>query len=360
MKIIRRKTKIIKIGGVAIGGNYPVAIQSMVKTKTSDVRATLKQIEELDRAGCEIVRLAVKDESDARTIKALRRKTRLPLVADIHFSWRLAMAAIDSGADKIRLNPGNIFKKNEIREIAAAAKQNRIPIRVGVNSGSVKGHQATASQRHESFADTLVESALGYIKILEGFKFYDIAVSLKANNVLDTLEAYRKFSKICDYPLHLGVTATGLPFQGAIKSGIAIGALLLEGIGDTIRISLTDKPAEEVKAARAVLEALELRSFGPQIVSCPTCGRCEVDLVRAVKELENKIALDGKRYTVNGARPLKVALMGCVVNGPGEAREADAGIAFGKKEGLLFKKGKAAKKVSFSKCVDNLLSELEE
>lgn len=365
MKIIRRKTRAVKIGNVYIGGNHPIAIQSMVKTKTSDVTNTLKQVETLLRAGCEIIRLAVKDEADARAIKAIKRKATLPIIADIHFDWRLALQAIESGADKIRLNPGNIFKKNQIREIVSAAKLSGIPIRVGVNSGSVKGHplkgtsfgrQVTGSAGQRSFVNIMVKSALDYIRILEGFKFHDIVISLKASNVLDTVGAYRKISNCsCDYPLHLGVTATGLPFQGAIKSGIAIGALLLEGIGDTIRISLTDKPIEEVKAARAILEALELRSFGPQIVSCPTCGRCEVDLVKAVKELESKLSTIDYRTS---PRPSKLALMGCVVNGPGEAREADLGVAFGKKEGLLFKKGKPTRKIPFDKCVDNLLSEL--
>ena len=290
MKIARRKAKIIRIGSVAIGGNNPVAIQSMTKSETSDIEKTVKQIKELEGAGCSIVRLAIKDNQDASALRKIKENVNLPIVADIHFNWRLALSAIDNGADKIRLNPGNIYKKNELREIARAAKLNHIPIRVGVNSGSLKSHRVSKSASHQSQADKMVESALDYIRILEGFKFFDIVVSLKASNTLDTIEAYRKIAKLCDYPLHLGVTATGSPYTGAIKSAIAIGALLLEGIGDTIRVSLTEECVREVSAAKIILESLELRKFGPAIISCPTCGRCEVDLVRIVKELEDRLS----------------------------------------------------------------------
>jgi (E)-4-hydroxy-3-methylbut-2-enyl-diphosphate synthase len=357
MKIARRKSKIIRIGNVYIGGDNPIAIQSMAKTETSDIEKTVRQIKELEGVGCAIVRLAVKDERDARALRKIKEKVSVPLVADIHFNWHLAIDAIDNGADKIRLNPGNIYRKEEVREIVRAAKLNNIPIRVGVNSGSmgrVKGQGAKIKRQ----ADEMVEGALDYLKILEGFKFYDTVVSLKASNVLDTIDAYRKIARLCDYPLHLGVTATGSPYAGAIKSAVALGALLLEGIGDTIRVSLTDEPVHEVTAAKNILEPLELRKFGPTIISCPTCGRCEVNLVEIVKELESKLyALNGKRLTLN-SKPLKVAVMGCVVNGPGEAREADIGIAFGKKEGLLFKKGKPIRKVSFNNCADVLLKEI--
>lgn len=367
MKIARREARVIKIGNVSIGGNNPVAIQSMVKSKTADIEATIKQIRELENSGCEIARLAIKDDSDARALKKIKPHITLPLVADIHFNWRLALEAIDNGADKIRLNPGNIYKKEEIREIVAALKSAKIPLRVGVNSGSVKiGDRRKVSgirknlkpityNPRPSISYFMVQSALDYIKIIEGFGFYDIVVSLKASNALDTIESYRKIAKLCDYPLHLGVTASGLPKQGAIKSGIALGALLLEGIGDTIRVSLTDEPKEEVKAAKNILEALGLRRFGPEIISCPTCGRCEVDLLNIVRALEEKLStLNCKLLTL----PAKVAVMGCVVNGPGEAREADVGIAFGSKEGLLFKKGKSIKKVSFARCADVLLKEM--
>ncbi|MDD4953574.1 MAG: flavodoxin-dependent (E)-4-hydroxy-3-methylbut-2-enyl-diphosphate synthase [Candidatus Omnitrophica bacterium] len=356
MRVLRRKTRVVKVGGILIGGNNPVVIQSMSKTKTSDVEKTVRQIGQLTAAGCEIVRVAVKDSLDARAIKKIKAKIKIPLVADIHFNSRLALEAIDSGADKIRLNPGNIYKKEEVRDVVSAAKSAGIPIRVGVNSGSIRGHQVTKSPSHQSAAQRMVKSALEYIKIIEGFKFYDIVVSLKGSNIFDTMEAYRDIANRCDYPLHLGVTATGAPYQGAIKTSIVLGALLLEGIGDTIRVSLTDKPAQEVFAARAILGSLGLRHFGPEIISCPTCGRCEVDLIKAVKDLESKLSTTGHRLS---ARPLKLAVMGCVVNGPGEAKEADIGIAFGKKEGLLFKKGKPAGKVPFAGFLDVLLKETE-
>lgn len=366
MKIIRRKTRTVKIGHLFIGGNNPVLIQSMAKTKTADVEKTVQQIKELENVGCEIVRLAIKEPQDALALKKIKERTKLPIVADIHFNWRLAIKAIDNGADKIRLNPGNIYKKDQIKEIISALKIARIPLRIGVNSGSVRG----LNSKRLKMPDRLVASAYNYIKLIEKFKFYDIVVSLKASNVLDTVDAYRRMSRLCDYPLHLGVTATGLPYRGAIKSSIAVGALLLEGIGDTIRVSLTTKPEQEVEAAKSILEALELRRFGPEIISCPTCGRCEVDLVKIVKELENRLSLPHRQAgTIDypcltgrqglSTRPLKLAVMGCIVNGPGEAKEADIGIAFGKTEGLLFKNGRAIKKVSFSNCIDFLLKEME-
>lgn len=347
----RRKSKIIKIGNVYIGGNYPIAIQSMAKRKTSDIKKTETQIKELENAGCEIVRVAIKDEQDAKALKGIKRKINIPVVCDIHFNWKLAIKAIDNGADKIRLNPGNIYKKEEIKEIAHLAKSCGIPIRVGVNSGSLRNHKDTRTQ-----ADKMIKSALDYVKILEGFGFHDIVISLKASNILDTIEAYRKIAKLCDYPLHLGITATGAPFSGAIKSGIALGNLLLEGIGDTIRVSLTDNPRQEVVAAKIILSSLGLRKFGPQIISCPTCGRCEVDLVRVVKDLEDKLSTIDHRLLT---RPAKVAIMGCMVNGPGEAKEADIGVAFGKKAGLLFKNGKPIRKLTSSNCISVLLKEME-
>ncbi len=353
-KIIRRKAKTIRIGNILIGGNNPITIQSMVKIKTTDIENTIRQIKELESVGCEIVRLAVKDIQDAKALRIIKQKVNIPIVSDIHFDWRLAIEAIDSGTDKIRLNPGNIYKKEQIREIARAAKLNRIPIRVGVNSGSLKSCQRKGASR-QTIADRMAGSALEYIKILERFGFYDIIVSLKASDIFDTIEAYRKMAKVCDYPFHLGVTATGSSYSGTIKSTIAFGILLSAGIGDTIRVSLTDSPQAEVKAAKCILEAMRLRHFGPEIISCPTCGRCEVDLVKIVKELDNK--LSAIRYPLS-AKPLKVAVMGCVVNGPGEAKEADLGVAFGRKEGLLFKKGKAIRKVSLGDCTDILLKEI--
>jgi len=348
----RHTTRCIKIGRVYIGGNKPVAIQSMAKTKTSDVLRTTTQIQALQDAGCQIVRVAVRDLRDAQAIRQIKKGIRIPLVADIHFDYRLALLAIDSGADKIRLNPGNIYKDNEVKEVVAALKQARLPLRVGVNSGSV----ADRNSKRMGMPARLVASALAYVRKIEKMKFYDMVVSLKASTVRDTIEAYRAIAGSCDYPLHLGLTATGTPRQGVIKSAIACGVLLAEGIGDTIRVSLTDDPREEVRAAQAILEALGLGSFGPRIISCPTCGRCEVDLVRIVAELDKKLRSEGNRGWRN--KSPKVAVMGCVVNGPGEAKEAEIGVAFGKHEGLLFRRGKPVRKVTRADCVSVLMNAL--
>jgi (E)-4-hydroxy-3-methylbut-2-enyl-diphosphate synthase len=363
MRINRRKTKIVKIGRVYIGGNHPIAIQSMVKTKTADIPRTLKQFRALEDAGCEILRVAVKDTQDARAIRRIKADTAMPIVADIHFNWRLALEAIDNGADKIRLNPGNIYKDKEIKEITSALKQARIPLRVGVNSGSLRD----LNSRALSVSERLVKSALDYVKKIEKLKFHDIVISLKASTVLETILAYRKIAKLCDYPLHLGVTATGLPRQGAIKSSIAIGALLSEGIGDTIRVSLTARPEEEVRVAKGILGALGLRSFGPEIISCPTCGRCEVDLVKIVEKIDGLLSgypvirlscPTGKPANRQTGKPIKVAIMGCMVNGPGEAKEADLGIAFGQNQGLFFKHGKPVRKIPYHKCTEVLFREI--
>lgn len=352
MQIKRRKSKVIKIGKISIGGLNPIAIQSMTKTKTADIDKTVKQINKLKDAGCSIVRLAIKDFTDARALKEIKRNTALPLVADIHFDWRLAVAAVENGADKIRLNPGNIDRDIQIKEVISALKDKGLPLRIGLNSGSVKEH----SGQRTSMPERLVRSCLGYIRKIEKLKFNNIVISLKASNVLDTLAAYRKISLVCDYPLHLGVTAAGSPYKGVIKSSIALGALLSEGVGDTIRVSLTDDPLEEVRAAKCILESLGLINSNIQVISCPTCGRCEVDLISVVKELEQKIS---STLSLRSARPLKVAVMGCVVNGPGEAKEADLGIAFGKSAGLFFNKGKAVRKILFKDCVKVLLEEME-
>ncbi len=352
MEIKRRDCKVIKIGDCLIGAKNPVVIQSMTKTRTSDIDNTVKQIKQLEGAGAQIVRLAVKDFTDAAALKKIKSRTNLPLVADIHFDWRLAISAIENGADKIRLNPGNISKKQEIEAVISALKMAKIPLRIGLNSGSVKD----IGLKKVRMSDKLVVACKNYLKMIEKLKFNNIVISLKANNVLDTLEAYRKIAKICNYPLHLGLTAAGPSYNGIIKSSIALGSLLLEGIGDTIRVSLTDNPIEEVRAARCILESLGLRSQGVQLISCPTCGRCEVNLVSIVKELEDKLArLASRRPTGN----LKVAIMGCLVNGPGEAKEADIGVAFGKQEGLLFKKGKSIRKVAAADCARVLLEEIK-
>lgn len=354
--IPRRKTKSIRIGNICIGGNNPVAIQSMAKTRTQDIRATVRQIKQLERLGCEIVRVAVKDKTDARSIDKIKAKIKIPLVADIHFDWRLAIEAIERGVDKIRLNPGNIYKKQDVERIIRAAKSAKIPIRIGLNSGSLE-KLCPRDNRTSGIADTMVKAALDYIKFIEGLGFSEIILSLKAADILDTLRAYRKMAALCDYPFHLGVTATGLPLEGMIKSSIAVGGLLSEGIGDTIRISLTSSPEQEVRAAKLILGSLGLRNLGYEIISCPTCGRCEVNLLKIVKELENKLsAVDDRPLT----RSVKLAVMGCVVNGPGEARQADLGVAFGKKKGLLFKQGKPVKKVSTARCVDVLLQEMSD
>jgi len=390
----RRKTRQIKVGDVRIGGNAPVSIQSMTKVETSDVKVVVSQIKSLENCGCEIVRVAVKTQADARAIKDIKKKIRIPLVADIHFDYRLALAAIASGADKIRINPGNMRNRDEIKQVVKAAKKANIPIRIGVNSGSVftnderilsvkalsgrrAGFPAVAgsriqgliigrenlpygtvrtkeqSSKDEHLSFCLVTSVLRCIKLFEDLNFRDIIISLKASDVSATVKAYRKIAKLCDYPLHLGVTASGPYDTGIVKSSIGIGALLLDGIGDTIRVSLTAEPEEEVIAAKRILSSLGLRNFGPEIISCPTCGRCQVDLVKIVGQLDNKL----KAYSLQlkAESPLTVAVMGCEVNGPGEAREADIGIAFGKGSGMLFRKGKTVRKVVAKNAVSEIL-----
>lgn len=352
MDIKRHKTRTIKIGNCSIGGNSPVAIQSMTKTATSNISATIKQIQRLQEYGCEIVRLAVNDPAAALAIKKIKKETNIPLVADIHFDWRLACEAINNGIDKIRLNPGNIYKERDIREIILQAKRAHIPVRIGANSGSIRNFD-----KKKSTAMNLVGSVLDYIKIIEALGFYELVVSLKAADIFDTIEAYRKIAELCNYPLHIGLTATGAPSLGIVKSSIAIGILLSQGLGDTIRVSLTEKPQEEVLAARRILLSLGLRSFGPQIISCPTCGRCAVNLTRIVKDLDSKLSAVSPQPS---AKPTKVAVMGCVVNGPGEAKDADLGVAFEKTgKGLLFKKGKPMYKVSPQGCIPSLLQEME-
>ncbi|MFA5144175.1 MAG: flavodoxin-dependent (E)-4-hydroxy-3-methylbut-2-enyl-diphosphate synthase [Candidatus Omnitrophota bacterium] len=349
--IARRKTRQIKVGNVKIGGFAPVSIQSMTKVDTSDIRAVVGQIKRLEKSGCEIVRVAIKDLDDARAVKEIKKKIGVPIVCDIHFNYRLALESIRSGADKIRLNPGNIRKMEEVGEVVRAAKKAKIPIRIGINSGSLFTRN---SQR--ATHNALVDSALQYIKVFEELDFHDIIISLKASDVRATVEAYKRMAKLSDYPLHLGITASGPYDSGIVKSAIGIGALLLDGIGDTVRVSLTADPVEEVTAARRILSSLGLKKSGPEIISCPTCGRCQVDLGAIVKEFEYKLsALDHGPWT---KRPFKVAIMGCEVNGPGEAREADIGIAFGAKNGMIFKKGKILKKVAVKNAVIELLKNL--
>jgi len=347
----RRKTRQIRVGGVKIGGGAPVSIQSMTKLKTSDVKMVVRQVKRLEAAGCELIRVAVKDRNDARAIRLIRRSIKIPLVADIHFDYRLALESIGSGADKIRLNPGNIGKREEIAEVVKAAKRANIPIRIGVNSGSVKRGQAR-DREGSSPSLVLVDTALGYVKLFEELKFRDIIISLKASDVAVTVEAYREMAPLCDYPLHLGVTAAGPYDRGIIRSSIGIGALLLDGIGDTIRVSLTADPVEEVAAAKRILGALNIRRFGPEVISCPTCGRCQVDLGGIVKRLDRE--LSAISCQLSAKKTMTIAVMGCEVNGPGEAREADIGIAFGKNSGILFKKGRILKKVTVKDAVKQL------
>ncbi len=356
--IKRRKTRQIRVGGVKIGGGAPIVIQSMAKVGTSNVKEAVRQIRQLEDAGCEVIRVAVKNLDDAKAIKEIKKKIKIPLVGDIHFDYRLALESIKNGADKIRLNPGNIRKREEVSRVVKAAKKARIPIRIGVNSGSVSidRRQKTVDQKKISYA--LVKSALDYVKLLEALDFYDIIISLKASDVVTTVEAYRKIAKLCNYPLHLGVTSVGPYNSGIVKSSIGIGSLLLDGIGDTIRVSLTADPVEEVIAAKRILSSLNIRRFGPEIISCPTCGRCQVDLVGMVKELEKSLVTRLQSDKVTKLQGSTIAIMGCEVNGPGEAKEADIGIAFGKGSGIVFKKGKLLKKVNVKNAIQELLKYL--
>ncbi len=357
-------TREIKVGKIRIGGKAPIVIQSMTKTDTRDVARTVGQIKELERAGCELVRVAVKDFKAVSAIKKIKNKIRIPLAADIHFDYRLALAAIENRADKIRLNPGNIYKEGQVLEVARAAKKARVPIRVGVNSGSIRLSKAQGPRVKPGH---LVKAALDYIKLLEKAHFYDIIVSLKASDVLTTIDAYRRFSKASKYPLHLGITAAGPVSTGIIKSSIGLGVLLSEGIGDTIRVSLTGHPCEEVIAAKNILQALGLRQFGPEIISCPTCGRCQVDLQKIVQQVESRItnhacppksARGGRKSRTTRTDFPTIAIMGCEVNGPGEARHADVGIACGKNSGVIFRKGEIIKRVKEKDIVNKLLYEI--
>lgn len=345
----RQPTKQIILGNIKIGGSAPVIVQSMTKTDTRDVRSTVSQIKRLEAAGCEIIRVAVLNLDAARAIKSVKKKIKIPLVADIHFDHRLALEAVKSGADGLRINPGNIGSTLKVNEVVSAARDKGIPIRIGVNAGSLEKKLLKKYRCPTSKA--LVESAAGHIRILEDLKFTSIKVSLKASDVPKTVEAYRLFSKKFKYPLHIGISEAGPAFSGTIKSAVGLGILLSEGIGDTIRVSLTADPVEEVKVAYEILKSLYLRQKGPEIISCPTCGRCELDLIGLVDKVETKL-MDMKN-------PVKVAVMGCVVNGPGEAREADIGIAGGKGIGILFKHGKVVKKLKERELFSELMREIK-
>ena len=350
----RRKTRSFKIGNVGIGGEYPITIQSMTNTDTHDKEKTYSQVASLERAGCDIVRLAIPDVEAARTISYIKDKgIGVPLVADVHFDYRIALAAIEAGVDKIRINPGNIGDRERTESVVKACLDKKIPIRIGVNSGSVEKN--LLEKYGTVTAEALVESALGHARILEELDFHDVAISVKASNVPMMLEANRLLAKSTDYPIHLGVTEAGARTPAVVKSSIGIGALLSEGIGDTVRVSLTDDPTEEIACAKEILSALMLtEKRGMDIVSCPTCGRTKINLIEMLKDFENKAHSEG----VDGMN-IKVALMGCAVNGPGEAREADIGIAGGIGEGLLFKKGEIIRKIKEDKLVDELIREIK-
>ncbi len=346
----RRKTLQVHVGNIAIGGDAPVAVQSMTNTKTTDTASTLAQIKALADAGCDIVRLAVPDMDAAKNLKNIIKNSPVPLVADIHFDYRLALEAIHQGISALRLNPGNIGGEENVKAVVDEAKKVGIPIRIGVNAGSLD--KKILEKNGGVTAEGLVESAMQHVRILEKQDFHDIVISLKAHDVPMTLKAYRLMSKTVDYPLHLGITEAGTPHSGIIKSAVGIGALLAEGIGDTIRISLTGDPVIEVKIANEILKSLGMKEYGPTLISCPTCGRTNIDLPAIASEVEKR--LDGI------TKPITVAVMGCVVNGPGEAREADVGIAGGKNEGLVFRKGEIIRKVPESELVNELFKEIDD
>ena len=345
----RRKTRQIYIGPIKIGGDAPISVQSMTKTDTRDIRKTVQQIRRLEEGGCEIVRLAVIDEEAACAITEIRKKIHIPLVADIHFHHRLALMAMKSGADGLRINPGNIGGKDRLKAIVLMAKDRSIPIRIGVNAGSLE--KDLLKRYGGATPKAMVLSALRTIEWMEDFDFHMIKVSLKASDVQRTVEAYRLISKKTDYPLHLGITEAGMGSRAVVKSSIGIGLLLYKGIGDTLRVSLTGDPVEEVHVGYEILRALKIRERGVEIISCPTCGRCEIDLSNVVKKVEEGV---GKIST-----PLVVAIMGCVVNGPGEAKEADLGIAGGKGTGVLFRKGEVLRKVKEKDFAPVLLKEIQ-
>jgi (E)-4-hydroxy-3-methylbut-2-enyl-diphosphate synthase len=346
---MKKMTRQIRIGGINIGGGAPCSVQSMCNTDTRDKAATLKQIGALAEAGCELVRCAVLDMEAAEALGEIKAGCPIPLIADIHFDYKLALKALEKGIDALRINPGNIGEKWKVAEVVNAASERNVPIRIGVNAGSLE-KELLAKYGHPT-PEAMVESALGHVRILEDLGFDRIKISLKASDVMKTIEAYRLLSNTVDYPLHIGITEAGTIFSGTIKSAVGLGILLAEGIGDTMRVSLTGDPVDEVRVAYEILKSLRLRQHGINLVSCPTCGRCQIDLI--------KLALDVEKRLQVFKSPLTVAIMGCVVNGPGEAREADVGIAGGKGEGLLFRRGEIVRKVPESELADALVTEVE-
>ncbi len=348
--IQRKNTRVVNIGGVLIGGNNPIAIQSMTNTKTEDVSATVNQILRLEEAGCEIIRCAVPTMEAAEAIGEIKKRVHIPVVADIHFDYRLAIAAMENGVDKIRINPGNIGSPERIKAVVDAAKERNIPIRVGVNSGSLERN--LVEKYGGVTAEGIVESALDKVKIIEDMGYDNLVISIKSSNVMMCVKAHELISEKTDYPLHVGITESGTVMTGSIKSAVGLGLILGQGIGDTIRVSLTGDPVEEIKAAKTILKTLGIRQSGIEIVSCPTCGRTSIDLIGLAQKVE-KLAADYDNLN------LKLAVMGCVVNGPGEAREADLGVAGGKGEGILIKKGEVVKKMPEAELLSALKYELD-
>ncbi|MBU2621355.1 MAG: flavodoxin-dependent (E)-4-hydroxy-3-methylbut-2-enyl-diphosphate synthase [Proteobacteria bacterium] len=346
--IKRKKTRQISVGEVKVGGMAPIAVQSMTNTFTCDIEATVAQIRRLEEAGCEIVRVAVPDMESARAISSIKKQISIPLIADIHFDYRLAIASANAGADGLRLNPGNIGGKLKVKKVVDCAKEHKVPVRIGVNAGSLE--KDLLKKYGGATPEAMVESAMRNIDVLRSLDFHEIKVSIKASDVFRTVEAYRLISRKTDLPLHVGVTEAGALFPGIVKSALGIGMLLAEGIGDTIRVSLTRDPVEEVRAGYEILKALEIRKRGPEIISCPTCGRCNINLFEIVERVEKAL--------LSNPAHVKLAIMGCVVNGPGEAKEADIGVAGGDGTGILFKKGKVMKKFPQEMLVEVLLDEV--
>lgn len=346
----RRKTRQIKIGPVAIGGSAPIVVQSMTKTNTSDIKATVSQIKRLEQAGCEIVRLAIPDQDAVRALGEIKNQVSVPLIADIHFDYRLAIASLEKGVDGLRINPGNIGSKEKVKEIARAAKKHVVPIRIGVNSGSLE--KDLLHKFNGATPEAMIESALRHIKILEDMDFPHIKISMKASDVLRTVEAYRLLAEKVDYPFHAGITEAGSLVRGSVKSSVGLALLLSQGFADTIRVSLTAPPEEEVRVAFLILSSLGIRSHGPNIVSCPICGRCEVDLLTLVTEIEEHLA--------SMEENVDVAVMGCMVNGPGEAKEADIGLACGRGVGVVFKKGKVYRRLKEDEITSEFVKEVQQ
>lgn len=345
----RRKSKKIKVGDIFIGGDSKITVQSMLNIPSQDSDGNVKQAIELEKAGCEIIRLAVPDMQSVNTVSALKENIKTPVVADIHFDYKLALASLDAGVDKIRINPGNIGADENVKAVANACKRRGVPIRIGVNSGSVE--KDILARYGGPTPEAMAESAMYHVRLLEKFDFDDIVISIKSSNVKNMIEAYERVAEMCDYPLHLGVTEAGTRRMGLIKSSVGIGSLITRGIGDTIRVSLTANPIEEVYAGFDILKAVGEDNSTPRLVSCPTCGRTKIDLISLADEVENRLRSVKKDITV--------AVMGCIVNGPGEAKEADIGIAGGDKSGLIFKKGEVLRKVDEKDIVDELMKEIE-